>query len=72
MEIKGKNIDENRVPAQREDQGEKWMECMLDNDWNKAFDEQWNIMYAVPPSTSSKELKASFKNICRDLKCHSV
>lgn len=48
------------------------MECMLDNDWNKAFDEQWNIMYAVPPSTSSKELKASFKNICRDLKCHSV
>lgn len=45
---------------------------MLDNDWNKAFDEQWNIMYAVPPSTSSKELKTSFKNICRDLKCHSV
>lgn len=29
----------------REDQGKKWTDYMLGNDWNKAFDEQWNIIY---------------------------
>lgn len=37
------SIDGNRVPAQRENQGEKWMDCMLGKDWTEAIDDQRKV-----------------------------
>ena len=38
------SIDGNQVSAQRENQGEKWMDHMFGDDRIEAIDEQWEAM----------------------------